>query len=111
MVDILTRYLRLAGFQVRGVMSADEVIDSLADWGPDVIVTDVQMPGGGAQRVLDYIEEQAVATPVLLMTGGEQAWARQAVVDGRAAGMFEKPFFLRKLIDALSSLNCAKHPH
>ncbi len=34
-----------AGYEVRTTTSVDQVSESLGDWRPDVILTDVEMPG------------------------------------------------------------------
>ncbi len=105
MVDLLALCLSRAGHEVRGVGNAEALIESVVAWHPDVVITDVEMPNGGAARVLQYMQEARVATPVLLMTGGQKFWAHKAVMQGRAAGVLEKPFSMRAMLDAIAALD------
>lgn len=105
MVDLLALCLSRAGHEVHGVGNAEALIESVVTWRPDIVITDVEMPNGGAPRVLQYMQEAHVATPVLLMTGGQKFWAHKAVMQGRAAGVLEKPFSMRAMLDLIAALD------
>lgn len=95
--------LTLSGYpQVRGFESADALLAAIANgFMPDVIVSDVRMPGTSGLELLKQLKRMHVAAPVLLITGhGQVAMAVQALKDG-AADFIEKPFEERVLLSAI----------
>ncbi len=105
-VSVLTQYLEEIGFNVCGAETTKEALDRLKAWTPDVLLTDVQMNGGGAASILQQLEKRSSAPHVLLMTGGALEWAQKAVREGKACGVIEKPFTLDTLIHMIDSLDC-----
>jgi CheY-like chemotaxis protein len=71
-VQPVAEALAHAGGDVRGCESADAALDVLAAWQPDVIVSDVQMPGDDGYAFVRAVRalapEQGGRTPVIALT-------------------------------------------
>lgn len=61
--------LQLEGFETIGVASAAEAFDALQLGEPDVIVSDISMPGLSGVGLLRRLREQSMEVPVILVTG------------------------------------------
>ncbi len=62
-------YLRQAGYQVDEAADGGAAIRMLKTMRVDLVLLDLQMPGGDGFAVLNYLHEHRQALPVLLMTG------------------------------------------
>lgn len=101
--------LQRAGFEVRTSSSVDQVLDSVGDWRPDVILTDVNMPGTSGVELCRQLKA-AYATadvPVVLFSSHSHevlaSLARSCEADGflSKSDLARLPRELTLLIDAL----------
>jgi len=84
--------LEEAGFHVDHAPDTDGALELLARWNPDLVLTDIRMPGEGGMRLLQSAVEQDKHRPVILMTGyGTVEQAVEAMRIG-AAQYIQKPF-------------------
>jgi CheY-like chemotaxis protein len=104
---ILTR----AGFEVRASQSVDEFSAALDDWAPDVILSDVHMPGITGVELCRRLKERydTAHVPVILCSSiprDELAQiARACDADGflsKADGLDDLAEELRQLCDSVS---------
>jgi DNA-binding response OmpR family regulator len=95
---LLEDYLTLQGFAVRTADGPAALEAALADRPADVVVLDVNMPGGNGFDALARLRSEGVAAGVIMLTArGEQADR----VTGLAAGADDylvKPFEPRELL-------------
>jgi two-component system C4-dicarboxylate transport response regulator DctD len=83
--------LELAGFSVLACSSGEQALEVLTRARPNVVVSDVRMPGLGGLELLARIREMDDELPVVLVTGhGDVAMAVRAIRDG-AYDFVEKP--------------------
>ncbi|MBC7953473.1 MAG: sigma-54-dependent Fis family transcriptional regulator [Rhodospirillaceae bacterium] len=83
--------LELAGFTVLACSTAEQALEILGRAHPNVVVTDVRMPGMSGMELLVRIHERDPELPVVLVTGhGDVAMAVRAIRDG-AYDFVEKP--------------------
>ena len=68
----------------------DEAIALAAQHAPDVVLLDVEMPGGGGLRAAREIKQAAPATRVLALSAHDTDAARQAMHDAGADGYVVK---------------------
>jgi DNA-binding NtrC family response regulator len=80
------------GFEVRSVRDTGAALSALEEWKPDVVISDIRMPGAGGIAVLKRSRELDPERPVLLMTG--YATIDQAVeaMQAGALNYVQKPF-------------------
>jgi DNA-binding response OmpR family regulator len=106
--ELLTRALELDGYDVIGFPDGTSLVDYLGDAlrqrvdtaVPDIIVSDIRMPGFSGIDVLSALRRAEVQVPVILMT----AFANDDVAaEARRLGatLFSKPFDLDDLRTAL----------
>ena len=95
---ILEESLSSSGFKTKSFSSADDLIKSLDKSEPDLIITDVQMPGMLGYDLLKHINNNFEDLPVIVMTAFADM---QAAVESFGGGAFEyipKPFDLEDAI-------------
>jgi two-component system C4-dicarboxylate transport response regulator DctD len=96
-----TQALQLAGLQVRGFGSAEQVIPQITPGLPSVLVTDVRLPGMDGLELLEKVHAIDAALPVILVTGhGDISMAVQAMRLG-AYDFIEKPFSPEQLTEVV----------
>jgi DNA-binding response OmpR family regulator len=71
---------------------------------PDLIITDIRMPGWTGIRVLEMVRGGHVPTPVILITAFGAAETHAEARDLGAAGVFDKPFDVDDLRAAVLKL-------
>ncbi|MCJ1886328.1 sigma-54 dependent transcriptional regulator [Pseudomonas sp. LA21] len=99
--EAVQQWLQLSGFDVRLCSSADECLKSVARELPDVIISDVRMPGTDGLALLERLQQQDRDLPVIMVTGhGDVPMAVQAMRQG-AYDFIEKPFTPERLLDSL----------
>jgi len=109
---LVGRLLREAGYDVVELQNGADLWTELVNWqsdednprDPDLVVTDIRMPGSTGLEVLERLRASDWSTPVILMTAfGDLATFREAARLG-ATRVFSKPFDLTQLVDAARSL-------
>ena len=95
---VLEESLSSAGFETKSFSSADDLVKNLQDTQPDLIITDVQMPGMLGYDLLKHINNNFEKLPVIVMTAFADM---QAAIESFGGGAFEyipKPFDLEDAI-------------
>ena len=100
--DLYAGTLRAAGFEVRCAASAAEAREIVAAEPPEMIVSDVRMPGEDGIGLLKHVRESIGEVPFLLVTAHPDV--RQAVKALKlgAVDYLEKPVDLDELTAAVS---------
>ena len=69
----LVRFLERSGYRVVAFPRAEHALDALASELPDVVVSDVRMPGMSGLELLNRLEHVVHAPPIVLITA---PWGR-----------------------------------
>nr|WP_323383283.1 response regulator [Myxococcus dinghuensis] len=108
---LLRRALRRRGYEVveaeDGPGLVQAIIDGLlADQTqvPDLIVTDVRMPGYSGLEVVARLRREGWTTPVILITAFGDAQVHREAEQLGAARVLDKPFAMEDLCDAAEAL-------
>ena len=100
-IEALTEMLELEEFRVRGFLSPEKALLSLAKNSPVVILSDVKMPRMNGLTLLSKLQQIDNEIPVLLMSGhGDIPMAIEAMNEG-AYDFLEKPLQPKKLLGQL----------
>lgn len=104
MRSLVAHALRAAGAAVEEVASGGDLLArmlSALDAGatmPDVVVSDVRMPGTSGLEVLRELRRRGCEVPVVLLTGFGDADLHEEVRAFGHARLFDKPFDLDDLL-------------
>jgi two-component system, OmpR family, KDP operon response regulator KdpE len=97
----ITRVLRAAlsaqGYDVRTANDPDEGLRLFRDWPPDLVITDLMMPGKSGVEVCRQIRSRSV-TPVLVLSVREHERSKVEALDAGADDYVTKPFSIQELL-------------
>ena len=99
---VLEESLSSSGFDVKTFSSGEAVVNELTNDSPDLLLTDVQMPGMLGYDLLKHINDNHENIPVIIMTAFTDM---QAAVDSYGGGAFEyipKPFDLDEAVQIIN---------
>src|SRR5687768_10513253 len=91
-LDTLQILLRGEGFDVATIQSGREALERFSDVGPDIVLTDIRMPGVGGLDVLAGVRQQDPEVPVILMTAQASLQSAVQAVNQGAFYYLQKPF-------------------
>jgi putative two-component system response regulator len=101
--DLMLEILEEAGYEASGAPTAEHALRLIDAAQPDLVVSDVIMPGLSGLELLEEVRTRRPSTPVVLVTGaGTYATLTEALTRG-AAGLVMKPFSHAELRAAVSS--------
>jgi two-component system, OmpR family, KDP operon response regulator KdpE len=97
----ITRVLRAAlsaqGYDVRTANDPEEGLRTFKEWPPDLVITDLMMPGISGVDVCHAIRSQGV-TPVLVLSVREHERSKVEALDAGADDYVTKPFGIQELL-------------
>lgn len=106
--DLLCDILGVRGAQVVSASSAPQAFSMFQDARPDVIVSDLGMPGEGGlaliRRVRALAPEHGGATPAIAVTGSTSAKDRAGSLDAGFQAHMGKPVDVPELVRLIADL-------
>jgi len=97
----ITRVLRAAlmaqGYNVRTANDPEEGLQVYREWTPDLVITDLMMPGMSGVEVCRAIRVQA-STPVLVLSVRDHERSKVEALDAGADDYVTKPFNIQELL-------------
>jgi two-component system nitrogen regulation response regulator GlnG len=99
---VLDKALRQAGMKVRSFERAEHVLEAMQAGTPDVLITDVRMPGMTGIALLERLHEQAPALPIIVITAHTDLENAVAAYKGGAFEYLPKPFDIDEAIDLVN---------
>jgi two-component system KDP operon response regulator KdpE len=97
----ITRVLRASlsaqGYDVRTANDPEEGLQVFRDWLPDLIVTDLMMPGMSGVDVTRAVRTRA-ATPVVILSVRDHERSKVEALDAGADDYVTKPFSIQELL-------------
>ncbi len=101
---VLEKALAREDLPTRSFDSPKAVLDALADGadeGPQVLVSDIRMPGGSGLELLEKVKRQHPTLPVIIMTAYSDLDSAVAAFQGGAFEYLPKPFDLPKAVELI----------
>ncbi|HTC17179.1 MAG TPA: nitrogen regulation protein NR(I) [Steroidobacteraceae bacterium] len=89
---VLERALRNDGMAPRAFEAAEPALDALKRDTPDVLITDIRMPGASGLELLRRIRDARPALPVIVMTAHSDLGSAVSAYEGGAFEYLPKPF-------------------
>ncbi|PSL17418.1 sigma-54-dependent transcriptional regulator [Shimia abyssi] len=96
----LSALMEAAGWIANVVPRAEIALERMGEFAPDVILSDVRMPGMSGLELLAALETESAPPLVLISAHGDIPMAVQAMQDG-AYSFVEKPYDPRRLLSIL----------
>jgi CheY-like chemotaxis protein len=106
--SFIARTLHLRGYEVIAVADGEAALAAAAVQFPDLVITDVLLPGMGGLSVIDTLRQQDPRLPVIAISAVPDVLEHPDVVpDGLDSGsiaFLAKPFALPALLDLVRQL-------
>jgi two-component system, NtrC family, nitrogen regulation response regulator GlnG len=96
---VLERAMEQAGLSCRGFDSAPPALDALAHGRPNVLVTDIRMPGPDGLALLARLRTDWPGLPVIVITAHSDLDSAVAAYQGGAFEYLPKPFDVDKAVE------------
>ncbi len=104
MIANLTELLGLEGFEVQSICNGSEALDCIHDFWPDIILSDMRIPGMDGLQVLDAVRADALTAgiPFIFLTGRSESAQLHAAMDRGANGYIIKPFQVHEMLEVIN---------
>jgi two-component system nitrogen regulation response regulator GlnG len=96
---VLEKALRQSGMRPRAFEQAESVLTALGRAEPDVLITDVRMPGLSGLKLLETVRDEHPELPVIVMTAHSDLDSAVAAYQGGAFEYLPKPFDIDLAVD------------
>ena len=101
--DLLLETLSRVGFETQSAMSGEEAIAVHDEWHPDLVITDLHMPGIGGLDAIRLFRSRQSKTPIIVSTASSEATAA-TVLEAGAQGLLRKPYRERELLRVIAQV-------
>jgi two-component system nitrogen regulation response regulator GlnG len=98
---VLEKALAREEFAVRSFTNARDVLNALDDDEPQVLVSDIRMPGGSGIELLAKVRERLPSLPVIIMTAYSDLDSAVSAFQGGAFEYLPKPFDVPKAVELI----------
>lgn len=105
-MELMSHYLRESGYSVINAVSAKEALTKAIDLRPDVIITDVVMPGMSGFELCRSLKKNPATerVPIVICTSKNQEIDRLWGMKQGADAYITKPFTREQLIRVVKSV-------
>jgi len=98
---VFEKALGREGIAYNSFSSAQEALDALRAGPPQVLVSDIRMPGPSGLELLHTVKEKHPAVPVIVMTAYSDLESAVAAFQGGAYEYLPKPFDVDQAVDLI----------
>ena len=102
---VLEKALLRENLPTRSFTNPQEVLKALTDTpeteGPQILVSDIRMPGGSGLDLLEKVKERLPGLPVIIMTAFSDLDSAVSAFQGGAFEYLPKPFDLTKAVELI----------
>jgi len=98
---VLEKALAREGLNTRSFSNVREVVDALQHGSPQVLVSDIRMPGESGLELLHMVKQRHPGLPVIVMTAFSDLDSAVAAFQGGAFEYLAKPFDLDKAVELI----------
>jgi len=101
--EVLSLYLRRAGYEVEVAGDGRAALESLADWMPDLVVLDLMLPHVDGLEITRWLRERG-DTPIIMLTARREEPDRIAGLEMGADDYVVKPFSPQELVSRVRAV-------
>ena len=101
---IMTQILCAKGYEVAELDSGAKVVEALDEWSPDLVITDIMMPGATGQAVYNVIRQKAGDELPILVCSGTALRFRGSAQEDPLLGYISKPVHPKEFLDKIVEL-------
>ncbi|MDQ1123892.1 response regulator transcription factor [Microbacterium trichothecenolyticum] len=102
--DLLRMALQNEGWDARTAANGQEALNTIREFGPDLLVLDIMMPGLDGMELLTRIRAAGNDAPVLFLTAKDAVEDRIAGISAGADDYVTKPFNLEEVVVRLRGM-------
>ncbi|MDP3297578.1 MAG: sigma-54 dependent transcriptional regulator [Thermodesulfovibrionia bacterium] len=103
-VSMLSRALRKEGYEVIVEGSAQDAVDKISSWSPDVVLLDINIPEKSGLDILQEIKAQGIDTEVIMLTADDTAETAVKAMKFGATDYLTKPLDIEKVKIVINNL-------
>jgi len=96
---VLEKAFKQVGLEVKSFDNADKILSSLIKEQPDVIVSDIRMPGMDGFGLLEKLQQDYKDIPVIIMTAHSDLDSAVSAYEGGAFEYLPKPFDVDEAVE------------
>ena len=96
---VLEKALRQAGLSTRSFERAEHLLEAIEHGAPDVLITDVRMPGMSGIALLDRLRDTCPDLPIIVITAHSDLDNAVAAYKGGAFEYLPKPFDIDEAVE------------
>ena len=98
---VLEKALQKAGIDTRCFANASDILKELAKELPQVLITDIRMPGMDGFELLKKVQQEHPSLPVIIMTAHSDLESAVSAFHGGAFEYLPKPFDVNEVVDTV----------
>ena len=98
---VIEKALSREGIAFNSFSSAQDALDALSGDSPEVLVSDIRMPGLSGLELLNAVKQRHPAVPVIVMTAYSDLDSAVAAFQGGAYEYLPKPFDVDQAVDLI----------
>lgn len=100
---VIERMLQIGGWEAVAVGDAPAAVEVLGRRGGEIrlVLLDLDLPGPSGPEALRQVRQAGPETPILAMSGHEEAKVLPESVRGEVIGFLRKPFDVKDLLAAI----------
>jgi two-component system nitrogen regulation response regulator GlnG len=98
---VIEKALSREGIAFNSFSSAQDALDALSGGAPEVLVSDIRMPGRSGLELMQAVKTRHPAVPVIVMTAYSDLDSAVAAFQGGAYEYLPKPFDIDQAVDLI----------
>ena len=98
---VIEKALTREGIAFNSFSSAQDALEALSSGAPEVLVSDIRMPGPSGLELLNAVKQRHPAVPVIVMTAYSDLDSAVAAFQGGAYEYLPKPFDVDQAVDLI----------
>jgi CheY-like chemotaxis protein len=107
LATVIRYMLEREGYEVSSALNGLEGYSAYFQFRPDLVITDIQMPGENGFELINHIREQVPSVKTIYMSGNLDLFNSLLEEEKRKfhINVLRKPFFMDDLINQVSEFN------